>query len=258
VSLANLRAASALCKRYHVPFLLDACRFAENAWFIHTREDPRPVREIVRDMFAVADGCTFSAKKDGLANIGGLFATRDARLAEAFKQRLVLTEGFPTYGGLAGRDLAAIAVGIEEAMDERYLEHRTAQVRWLCERLHAAGVPVVRPAGGHAVFLDARRFLPHVPPEQFPGQSLCCALYVEGGIRGCEIGTLMFGGEGQPSKLDLVRLAIPRRVYTVSHLDYVAEHLIRLHARRAELHGYRIVEAPKALRHFTARLAPVG
>jgi tyrosine phenol-lyase len=258
VSLANLRAVSAACKRHGVPFILDACRFAENAWFIHELEVHRPVREIVREMFALADGCTMSAKKDGLANIGGFFACRDADLAGRFKQLLILYEGFPTYGGLAGRDLAAIAQGLGEVLEEDYLAHRIGQVRRVVDGLDRAGVPVVKPAGGHAAFIDARRFLPHVPPEQFPGQALACALFVESGVRACEIGTLMFGKNGAPPRMDLVRLAIPRRVYTASHLDYVISEVIALYASREKLRGYRILRQGDSLRHFTARLAPMN
>jgi tryptophanase len=258
VSLQNLRDVSALLHSRGIPLFLDACRFAENAWLIHEREDKRPVREIVADMFSVADGCTVSAKKDGLANIGGFFACRDAALAERLKERLILFEGFPTYGGLAGRDLDAIAVGLEEAVDEGYLRYRVGQVRWLAERLDAAGVPVVKPPGGHAVFVDARKFLPHVPPAEFPAQALACALYVEGGVRACEIGSLMFARDGAPAALDLVRLAIPRRVYTESHLAWVADCLAALRRDREALRGLRLVRAPETLRHFTAELEPVA
>ncbi len=254
VSLKNLRDVAAMLHDRGTPLFIDACRFAENAWFIHEREEKRPIRDIVRDMFAVADGCTMSAKKDGLANIGGFFACRDASLAEEYKQLLILYEGFPTYGGLAGRDLEAIAVGLEEAVDEDYLRGRVGQVKWLAERLSAAGVPVVKPAGGHAVFLDARKFLPHIPTEALPAQALACELYVEGGVRACEIGGLMFPGT---SAMDLVRLAIPRRVYTLSHLDYAAETVLRVFRRRASMKGMRIVKEAPVLRHFTAELAPL-
>ncbi len=258
VSLKNLRAVSAALHARGLPFILDACRFAENAWFIRERECPgRPIREIVREMFSLADGCTMSAKKDGLANIGGFFACRSADLAEKFRQVLVLYEGFPTYGGLAGRDLDAIAVGLGEAVEPSYLEHRVGQVRHLADLLDAAGVPVVKPAGGHAVYVDAREFLPHVKQEEFPGQALVCELYLEGGVRACEIGTLMFGKPGSLPRLDLVRLAIPRRVYTASHLGYVAECLARIWKRRGSIRGLRIAKAPEFLRHFTAELEPL-
>lgn len=257
-SLKNLRAVSRIARKHRVPFFLDACRFAENAWFIREREDRRSIRAVVRDLFSVADGCTMSAKKDGLANIGGFLACRDADLADRLKQILILYEGFPTYGGLAGRDLDAIALGLNEAVEERYLEYRIGQVRYLWNRLVRAGIPVMHPPGGHAVFLDARQFLPHVPPGEFPGQALACALYVEGGIRSCEIGGLMFSGNGSPPKLDLVRLALPRRVYTQSHLDYVAEQIQRLYGRRAGIRGVRIVRDAPRLRHFLAELEPLG
>jgi tryptophanase len=255
VSLQNLRAVSAFLRARGIPFFIDACRFAENAWFIRQREHPDlSIREIVREMFAVADGCTMSAKKDGLANIGGFLACRDPKLAERIGQLLILYEGFPTYGGLAGRDLDAVAVGLQEAVDERYLEYRVGQVRRMAGRLEAEGVPVVRPPGGHAVFVDARRFLPHVPPEAFPAQALACALYVEGGVRSCEIGRLMHGG----ARMDLVRLAIPRRVYSDAHLDYVSDCVIRLHAQAGALRGLRLVHGAPVLRHFTAELEPVA
>ena len=259
VSLANLRAVSALLRERRIPFFLDACRFAENAWFIREREEEgRPVREIVAEMFALADGCLMSAKKDGLANIGGFFACRDGALAERFRQRMVLTEGFPDYGGLAGRDLDAIAVGLHEAVEESFLEHRIGQVRRLSERLEAVGIPIVRPPGGHAVFIDAAGFAPQIPPEEFPGQALACALYLEGGIRSCEIGSLMFPREGEAPKLELVRLAIPSRVYTASHLDYVADCAGRVFHDRDALHGFRLTNAPPFLRHFTAELEEVA
>ncbi|RMG45135.1 MAG: tryptophanase [Acidobacteria bacterium] len=266
VSLANIRAASELCRAAGVPFYLDACRFAENAYFIKLREEgqrERSVEEIAREMFSFADGATFSAKKDGLANIGGFLATNDDRLARQEEELLILTEGFPTYGGMAGRDLEAIAVGLEEVVHEDYLQYRLASTRYLGEGLLKAGLPIVRPPGGHAVYVDAGAFLPHIPPEQFPGQALACAFYVEGGVRGVEIGTLMFGGEDPQTKrprtapLELLRLAIPRRVYTQSHIDYVVEVAGEVARRKEEMRGLRIVEAPPQLRHFTARLAPV-
>jgi tryptophanase len=264
VSLENLRAVRAVCDRYGVPLFLDACRFAENAWFIKLREpgqDDRPIVDIVRDMAALADGMTMSAKKDGLANIGGWLAMNDNRLAEQCRNLLILTEGFPTYGGLAGRDLEAIAQGLREVVDEDYLRYRIRSTAYLGEALDRAGVPLVKPYGGHAVYLDARTLLPHVPPLQYPGQSLAVALYREGGIRGCEIGTVMFGlhpdGTESPAAMDLVRLAIPRRTYTQSHIDYVIEVVAWVAERAASLRGLRIVNAPPALRHFTARFEPL-
>jgi tryptophanase len=264
VSLENLRGVRALCDRYGVPLFLDACRFAENAWFIREREPgqgERDVRDIVRDMAALADGMTMSAKKDGLANIGGWLAMRDERLAEQCRNLLILTEGFPTYGGLAGRDLEAIAQGLREVVEHDYLRYRIRSTGYLGDGLLGAGIPVVRPIGGHAVYLDARALLPHVPPLHYPGQSLAIALYETGGIRACEIGTVMFGrqpdGSERPAALDLVRLAIPRRTYTQSHVDYVIEVCADVAKRARELGGYRIVEEPQALRHFTARFEPL-
>jgi tryptophanase len=265
VSLENLRGVRALCDRFGVPLFLDACRFAENAWFIRMREPgqaDRPVPEIVREMASLADGMTMSAKKDPLANIGGWLAMRDGDLAERCRNLLILTEGFPTYGGLAGRDLEAIAQGLRECVDEHYLRYRVRSVEYLAEALLAAGVPIVEPPGGHAVYLDARALLPHVPPLAYPGQSLAVALYLAGGIRACEIGTVMFGrrpdGTEEPAAMDLVRLAIPRRVYTQSHIDYVIEVVTAVAERAAELPGYRIVEQPPQLRHFTARFEPLA
>ncbi len=264
VSLRNLRAVRDVCDRNGIPLFLDACRFAENAWFIRTREEGqegRPIPEIVREMAALADGMTMSAKKDGLANIGGWLAMNDDALAERCRMLEILTEGFPTYGGLAGRDLEAIAQGLREVVDEDYLRYRIRSTAYLGEALDASGVPVVKPFGGHAVYLDARALLPHVPPLEYPGQALAVALYVEGGIRGCEIGTVMFGrhpdGTETPAAMDLVRLAIPRRTYTQSHVDFVIE-VVRWVAERAgDLGGYRIVDEPPALRHFTARFEPL-
>ena len=265
VSLENLRAVRAVCDRFGVPLFLDACRFAENAWFIKTREPgqaDRAVTDIVHDMAALADGMTMSAKKDGLANIGGWLAVRDDRLAEQCRNLLILTEGFPTYGGLAGRDLEAIAQGLREVVAEDYLRYRIRSTAYLGEALDAASVPVVKPFGGHAVYLDARSLLPHIPPLQYPGQALAVALYLEGGIRGCEIGTVMFGrrpdGTESPAAMDLVRLAIPRRTYTQSHVDYVVEVVVAVAQRAAELRGYRIADEPPALRHFTARFEPIS
>jgi tryptophanase len=265
VSLDNLRGTRAVCDAHGVPLFLDACRFAENAWFIRSREPgqgDRDVRDIVREMASLADGMTMSAKKDGLANIGGWLAMDDDELAERCRNLLILTEGFPTYGGLAGRDLEAIAQGLREVVDHDYLRYRVRSTAYLGDALVAAGVPVVQPIGGHAVYLDARSLLPHVPPLEYPGQSLAVALYEVGGVRGCEIGTVMFGarpdGTEQPAALDLVRLAIPRRTYTQSHIDYVIEVCLEVAGRAKELGGYRIVRQPRALRHFTATFAPVA
>ncbi|HXW04427.1 MAG TPA: tryptophanase [Vicinamibacterales bacterium] len=265
VSLENLQAVRAISDRFGKPFFLDACRFAENAWFIKQREpgqSGRSAREIAKAMFALADGCTMSTKKDGLANIGGFLALNDGAWAEAARNLLILTEGFPTYGGLAGYDLEAIAQGLEEVLDEDYLRYRIRSTEYLGEKVSAAGVPIVQPAGGHAIYLDARALLPHVPPPALPGVSLVNALYLEGGIRSVEIGTLMFGrtadGHETPAAMDLVRLAIPRRVYTQSHIDYVAEVVIEVARSARTLTGYRIVAAPAVLRHFTARLEPLA
>jgi tryptophanase len=265
VSLENLRGVRSLSDRFGVPLFLDACRFAENAWFIKTREpgqDGRTVPDIAREMASLADGMTMSAKKDPMANIGGWLALRDDAWAEQCRNLLILTEGFPTYGGLAGRDLEAIAQGLRECVDEHYLRYRTRSIEYLADALVAAGVPIVRPAGGHAVYLDARALLRHVPPLQYPGQSLAVALYEAGGIRGCEIGTVMFGmkpdGTEEPAATDLVRLAIPRRTYTQSHVDYVIEVVTKVAARAEDLPGYRIVEQAPQLRHFTARFEPLG
>jgi len=260
VSLENLREVRALCDRFNKPLFLDACRFAENAYFIKLREPGqahRTPREIARDMFALADGCTMSAKKDGLANIGGFLAMNEDTWAERARNLLILTEGFPTYGGLAGYDLEAIARGLEEVLEEPYLRYRIRSTEYLGEKLSAGGVPIIQPPGGHAIYLDARALLPHIPPLEYPGVSLVNALYVEAGIRGVEIGTVMFGrhpdGTETPAEMDLVRLAIPRRVYTQSHIDYVAEAVLYVAGRRDSLRGYRIVHSAPVLRHFTAR-----
>ncbi len=265
VSLENLRGVREICDRYGAPLFLDACRFAENAWFIKQREpgqQARAIPDIVRDMAALADGMTMSAKKDGLANIGGWLAMRDDELARRCREVLILTEGFPTYGGLAGRDLEAIAQGLQEVVSEDYLRYRVRSTEYLGEALLAGGIPVVRPIGGHAVYLDARTLLPHVPPLRYPGQSLSVALFESGGIRSCEIGTVMFGlhpdGSESPAPLDLVRLAIPRRTYTQSHIDYVIEVCLDVASRASSLPGYEIVEAPQSLRHFTARFRPLS
>jgi tryptophanase len=264
VSLENLRAVRARCDEHGVPLYLDACRFAENAWFIKGREQGYadvPVPDIVREMASLADGMTMSAKKDPLGNIGGWLALNDDALAEACRNLLILTEGFPTYGGMAGRDMDAVAQGLREAVDEDYLHYRIRSTAYLGEALEAAGIPVVLPVGGHAVYIDARALLDHIAPLEYPGQALAVALYREGGIRGCEIGTVMFGtradGSEEAAPMDLVRLAIPRRTYTQSHVDYVIEVCRHVAARAGELRGLRIVEQPAALRHFTARFEPL-
>jgi len=262
VSMENLRAVRQACG--DVPLYLDACRFAENAWFVKLREEgyaDTPVPDIVREMASLADGMTMSAKKDPLGNIGGWLALDDDALAEECRNLLVLTEGFPTYGGMAGRDMDALAQGLREVIDEDYLRYRIRSTEYLGEALDAAGIPVVLPVGGHAVYIDARGLLPQIPPLEYPGQALAVALYLEGGIRGCEIGTVMFGrrtdGSEEAAAMDLVRLAIPRRTYTQSHVDYVIEVCEYVAARAGELRGLRIVEEPPALRHFTARFAPL-
>jgi tryptophanase len=262
VSMENLRAVREACG--DVPLFLDACRFAENAWFVKLREEgyaDTSVPDIVREMAALADGMTMSAKKDPLGNIGGWLAVNDAELAEECRNLLILTEGFPTYGGMAGRDMDALAQGLREAVDEDYLRYRVRSTEYLGEALDRAGIPVVLPVGGHAVYIDARGLLPHIPPLEYPGQALVVALYREGGIRGCEIGTVMFGrradGSEQPAPMDLVRLAIPRRTYTQSHVDYVIEVCEHVAGTAAELRGLRIVAEPPSLRHFTARFEPL-
>jgi tryptophanase len=264
VSMENLRAVRGACDAAGVPLFLDACRFAENAWFVKLREDgyaDTPVPEIVREVASLADGMTMSAKKDPLGNIGGWLALNDDDLAEQCRNLLILTEGFPTYGGMAGRDMDAVAQGLREAVDEDYLRYRISSTEYLGEALHRAGIPVVLPVGGHAVYIDARAFLAQIPPLEYPGQALAVALYLEGGIRGCEIGTVMFGrqpdGSEQPAPMDLVRLAIPRRTYTQSHVDYVIEVCEYVAERAGELRGLEIVEEPPTLRHFTARFAPL-
>jgi tryptophanase len=262
VSLANVREVSSVCREHGIPLYIDACRFAENAYFIKLREEgyrERAPIEIARELFALADGCTMSAKKDGLANIGGFLATNDERLALRERNLLILTEGFPTYGGLAGRDLDAIAVGLHEALDEDYLLYRITSTTYLGEHVSRAGVPIVQPPGGHAVYLDAAAFFPHIPPLQLPGQALVVELYREAGIRAVEIGTVMFGrrvpetGEEIAGPMELVRLAIPRRVYTQSHVDDVVEAILNVWERRGEVRGYRFLEQAPLLRHFTAR-----
>ncbi|MGD8395459.1 MAG: tryptophanase [Candidatus Eiseniibacteriota bacterium] len=266
VSLENLRQVRDVAHRHGVPLWLDCARFAENAWFIKQREPghaDRPVAEIAREMFSLADGTWMSAKKDAFANIGGFLAMNDDALAAQCRSLLILTEGFPTYGGLAGRDLEAVAVGLEEVLHEDYLRYRIASTAYVWRHLDALGVPLLRPAGGHAVYIDARRFLAHVPPARLPGQSVSVALYREAGVRSVEIGTVMFGrtdpatGEQIPAGLDLVRLAIPRRVYTQSHMDYVIEAVGYVFERRREIGGFRIVDEPRELRHFTASFEPI-
>ncbi len=263
VSMANIRAAREICQRHAVPLFLDACRFAENAWFIKTREagyaDKTPL-EIAQEMFSYVDGCTMSAKKDGLANIGGFLALNDDELARRCKNILILTEGFPTYGGLAGYDLEAIAVGLREVLAEDYLRYRIRSVAYLGDILTREGIPIVQPPGGHAIYIDAKAMLPHIPQTEYPAWALSLVLYLEGGIRSVEIGSVMFGqqpdGSEKPAAMELVRLAFPRRVYTQSHVDYLAEVLIYVNQLRRRIRGVRMVEAPPTLRHFSARLAP--
>jgi len=266
VSMANIRATSRVLHRYGIPLFLDACRYAENAYFIKLREpgyQDTPVLEIAREMFSYADGCTMSAKKDALVNIGGFLAMNDAALFQQVRQELIIREGFPTYGGLAGRDLEAVARGLWEGLDERYLSYRIEHTRYLAERLREESIPILEPPGGHAVYVDAKRFLSHIPQTKLPGQALVCALYLEGGIRGVEIGSVMFAHEDPETgtmiypELELVRLAIPRRVYTQAHLDYVVETCQRLYSRREEIKGLRYTYAPDLLRHFTAQFEPL-
>lgn len=264
VSMANVRAVSELAHRYGLPLIIDACRFAENSWFIKSREDgyadKAPI-DIARELFSYADGCTMSAKKDGMANIGGFLALNDDALATQCRNLEILTEGFPTYGGMAGYDLEAIAVGLYEALDEHYLRYRIRSIAYLGDKLTAAGVPIVQPTGGHAVYLDAHELLPHIPVDQYPAWSLCNALYLLGGVRGVEIGSVMFGlqpdGSEKPAAMELVRLAFPRRVYTQSHVDYLYEVIVAVKEQAAALPGYRIVEQAPVLRHFTIRMEPV-
>ncbi len=266
-SMENVRQVRDVCRRHGIPFYIDACRFAENAYLIRQREEgyqDRRVRDIAREIFSHADGCTFSAKKDGLANIGGFLSTNSDRHAEQETNLLILTEGFPTYGGLAGRDLDAIAVGLQEVVEEDYLEYRLASVRYLGEHIAEAGVPIIQPPGGHAIYIDAAGFLPHVPPRELPGQALVAELYRAGGIRAVEIGTVMFGrhdpvaGTDTTAPMELVRLAIPRRVYTQSHIDYVIEVIREVWEDRERIRGYRIVHQAPVLRHFTARFEPIA
>ncbi|MBK9728977.1 MAG: tryptophanase [Saprospiraceae bacterium] len=265
VSMQNIRAVKEICIQHKIPLYIDACRFAENCYFIKLREkefNDKPVLEIVKELFSYADGCTMSAKKDAFANIGGFLAMHDEELAQKCRNLLVITEGFPTYGGLAGRDLEAIAIGLMEVMDENYLQYRIRSIEYLTNKLINAGVPVMQPAGGHAVYIDAKEFLPHIPINQYPGQALVCALYEEGGIRSVEIGSLMFGKYDASNQLisaqmELVRLAIPRRVYTQSHIDYVAEVILEVFANRTAIKGLKIIEEAPVLRHFTAKLKPI-
>jgi len=257
VSMANIEAVKRVAARHGIPLYLDACRFAENAWFIREREpgygDWSPKR-IAQKMFSLADGCTFSAKKDAFANIGGFLSTNDDRLAQQQTDLLILTEGFPTYGGLAGRDLDAIATGLEEVLDEDYLRYRIISTGYLGRHIADRGVPIVEPPGGHAIYIDAARMLPHIPPAQFPGQALAVELYREAGIRSVEIGSVMFGAA---ARHELLRLAIPRRVYTQSHIDYVVEAILEVNARKQAIRGMEIVEEPPFLRHFSARFRPL-
>ena len=266
VSMQNIRTTSDICRRHGIPLFLDACRFAENAYFIKKREaeyHAMPVKMIVQEMFSYADGATMSAKKDAIVNMGGFLALNDADLATRARNLSIVTEGFPTYGGLAGRDLEAIAQGLDEVLDDHYLQYRLRSIEYVGERLTAAGVPILQPPGGHAIYLNARKFLPHIPIHQYPGQALVVELFRVGGIRSVEIGSVMFGkyapdGTLIPARMELVRLAIPRRVYTQSHMDYVIEVVVEVYRRREEIQGYRITEEAPMLRHFTAKFAPVS
>jgi len=257
VSMENVRQVSGVCKKHKIPLYFDACRFAENSYFIKVREkgyESHSPKQIAQEMFRYGDGCTMSAKKDGMANIGGFLCTNDDLLAQQEKDLLILTEGYPTYGGLAGRDLEAIAVGLQEALEEDYLRYRIASTAYLGNHIASQGVPIVQPPGGHAIYLDARAFLPHIPPEQFPAVALATELYLEGGIRSVEIGSLMFG---KAAKMELVRLAIPRRVYTQSHVDYIVEIILEVWKKRKSIRGLKLLYEAPFLRHFTARLTPV-
>jgi tryptophanase len=267
VSMENIRETREVARKYGIPFFIDACRFAENSYFIKTREkgyENKTIREIAREMFSYADGCTFSGKKDALTNIGGILATNNEKLFERIRNMLVVTEGFPTYGGLACRELAAMAVGLEESTKERYLEYRCGQVKYLWEKLHNVGIPTVNPVGGHAVFINGKKFFPDIPQEQFPSQTLAVELYIESGARAVELGTSCFGEMDEKTgrmilpKLDLLRLAIPSRVYTDNHMDYVADAVIRIHKQRREIKGLRRVYAPPLLGHFLARFERVS
>jgi tyrosine phenol-lyase len=266
VSMQNIRDVKTVCKKYNIPLFLDACRFAENSYFIRKREKgyaDKSVLQIAQEMFSYADGATMSAKKDALVNIGGFLALNDEELAMKCRNLLIVTEGFPTYGGLAGRDLEAVAQGLEEVVDEHYLEYRIRSVEYLGEKLVAAGVPIIEPPGGHAIYIDAKRFVPGIPPDQYPGQSIVCELYLEGGVRAVEIGSVMFGkydsnGKLIPAMMELVRLAIPRRVYTQSHIDYLIEIILEVFNNRNKLKGYKIIYEAPMLRHFTARFEPMS
>ncbi len=265
VSMKNIRETRALLNKYNIPLFLDACRFAENAFFIKLREpgyENKSVKEIAQEMFSCTDGCTMSAKKDGLVNIGGFLALNNSAIAEKARSLLIMTEGFPTYGGLAGRDLEAMTQGLVEVLDEDYLKYRIRSIEYFGNKLLKEGVPVLVPIGGHAVFLDAKRFLPHVPSHAYPGQAIAVEMYLECGIRSVEIGSVMFGkevdGQFNAAQLELVRLAVPRRVYTQSHIDYAAEIIIEVYKRRAKIPGYRITYEPPYLRHFTAHFEPMA
>ena len=266
VSMQNIKDVKAVCKKYGIPLFLDACRFAENAYFIKKREkgyENKTPLEIAQEMFSYADGATMSAKKDALVNIGGFLALNDESLATKSRNLLIVTEGFPTYGGLAGRDLEAVAQGLTEILDEQYLQYRIRSVEYLGEKLVSSGVPIIEPPGGHAIYVDAKRFVPNIPPQQFPGQSVVCELYLEGGVRAVEIGSVMFGkndkdGKFIPSMMELVRLAIPRRVYTQSHIDYLIEVIIEVFKNRDKLKGYKFTYEAPMLRHFTARFEPIS
>lgn len=265
VSMQNIEETALICKKYGIPLYIDACRFAENAWFIKKREkgfENWTIPDICKKMFSYAEGATMSAKKDALVNIGGFLAINSEELAMQCRNLLIVTEGFPTYGGLAGRDLEAIATGLDEVMDEHYLQYRIRSVEYLGEKMLEAGIPIIEPPGGHAIYIDAKRFLPGVPQNQYPGQSIVCGLYIEGGIRSVEIGSVMFGkydadGALVSPPMELVRLAIPRRVYTQSHIDYVLEILLELYKNREKLGGYKITYEAPILRHFTARFSPI-
>ena len=263
VSMQNVRGASRICKEHNVPLFFDACRYAENAWFIKQREDgysDKTPLEIAQEMFSYGDGCTMSAKKDGLSNIGGFLAMNSDEWVVECKNQLILTEGFPTYGGLAGYDLEAIAIGLKEALNADYLNYRIRSVEYLGEILTKHGIPIVRPPGGHAIFIDAAAMLPHIPTSEYPAWALSLVLYLEGGIRSVEIGSVMFGkqpdGSEKPAKMELVRLAIPRRTYTQSHVDYLAEVLVHVNKNKGRIRGVKMVESPSVLRHFSARFAP--
>ncbi|RLI14307.1 tyrosine phenol-lyase, partial [Candidatus Bathyarchaeota archaeon] len=267
VSMQNIRETSEIARKYGIPFFIDACRFAENCYFIKKREEGyenKTIKEIAREIFSYADGCTFSGKKEALTNIGGMLCTNSEELYQKFKNLLIVIEGFITYGGLACRELEAMARGLYEAIDENYQAYRHRQIEYLAKLLRDAGVPIVEPPGGHAVYVDAKRFLPHIPPEQFPAQALTVQLYIESGVRAAELGSSCFGkidektGEFIPARMELMRLAIPRRTYTDNHLRYVAECLIRLYKKRERIKGLKKVYAPKLLGHFTARFEPVG